>query len=170
MRRAWLGILIVVCSATTAAGQAPRPVNQSAPPTILLITVNRIIDHVTQGFIAHAVNQAEQERDALLVIQLDTPGGVYDATRKIVQHLLAADVPVVVYVAPKGARAASAGTFILAAANFAVMAPGTNIGAASPVSVTGKDIGGTLQEKITNDAAALMRSIARERSRNGDKL
>jgi membrane-bound serine protease (ClpP class) len=169
-RRAWLGILIVVCGVITTAGQAPQPANQSVPPTVLLITVNRNIDHVTQGFIAHAVRQAEQERDALLVIQLDTPGGAYDATRKIVQHLLAADVPVAVYVTPKGARAASAGAFILAAANFAVMAPGTNIGAASPVSATGKDLGGTLQEKVTNDAAALMRSIAQERGRNGDKL
>jgi membrane-bound serine protease (ClpP class) len=170
VRRAWLGILILVCGVITTAGRAPQPASQSAPTTVLLITVNRNIDHVTQGFIAHAVKQAEQEHDALLVIQLDTPGGAYDATRKIVQHLLAADVPVAVYVAPKGARAASAGTFILAAANFAVMAPGTNIGAASPVSTTGKDIGGTLQEKVTNDAAALMRSIAQERGRNGDKL
>lgn len=170
VRRAWLGILVVVCGVITTAGRAPRPVSQSAPPTVLLITVDRNIDHVTQGFIAHAVSQAEQEHDALLLIQLDTPGGAYDATRKIVQHLLAADVPVAVYVAPKGARAASAGTFMLAAANFAVMAPGTNIGAASPVSATGRDIGGTLQEKVTNDAAALMRSIAQERGRNGDKL
>jgi membrane-bound serine protease (ClpP class) len=168
--RAWLGVLILVCGVITTAGPDPQSASQSAPPTVLFITVNRNIDHVTQGFIAHAVSQAEQEHDALLVIQLDTPGGAYDATRKIVQHLLAANVPVAVYVAPKGARAASAGAFILAAANFAVMAPGTNIGAASPLSATGKDIGGTLQEKVTNDAAALMRSIAQERGRNPDKL
>jgi membrane-bound serine protease (ClpP class) len=168
--RAWLGVLILVCGVLTTAGRNPQSASQSAPPTVLFITVNRNIDHVTQGFIAHAVSQAEQEHDALLVIQLDTPGGAYDATRKIVQHLLAANVPVAVYVAPKGARAASAGAFILAAANFAVMAPGTNIGAASPVSATGKDIGGTLQEKVTNDTAALMRSIAQERGRNPDKL
>jgi membrane-bound serine protease (ClpP class) len=168
--RAWLGVLILVCGVITTAGPDPQSASQSAPPTVLFITVNRNIDHVTQGFIAHAVSQAEQEHDALLVIQLDTPGGAYDATRKIVQHLLAANVPVAVYVAPKGARAASAGAFILAAANFAVMAPGTNIGAASPVSATGKDIGGTLQEKVTNDTAALMRSIAQERGRNPDKL
>jgi membrane-bound serine protease (ClpP class) len=170
VRRTWLGILILVCGVITTADRDAQPASQSAPTTVLFITVNRNIDHVTQAFIAHAVSQAEQEHDALLVIQLDTPGGAYDATRKIAQHLLAADVPVAVYVAPKGARAASAGTFILAAANFAVMAPGTNIGAASPVSATGKDIGGTLQEKVTNDAAALMRSIAQERGRNGDKL
>ena len=170
VRRAWVIIPIVVCGVITAAGGASEPASQSAPTTVLLITVNGTIDHVTQGFIAHAVKQAEQERDALLVIQLDTPGGAYDATRKIVQHLLGSDVPVAVYVAPKGARAASAGTFILAAANFAVMAPGSNVGAAAPVSATGKDIGGTLQEKVTNDAAALMRSIAKERGRNGDKL
>ncbi len=170
VRRAWLGILILACGVISTAGRDLEPASQSAPTTVLFITVNRNIDHVTQEFIAHAVKQAEQEHDALLVIQLDTPGGAYDATRTIVQHLLAADVPVAVYVAPKGARAASAGTFILAAANFAAMAPGTNIGAASPVSATGEDIGGTLQEKVTNDAAALMRSIAQERGRNGDKL
>jgi membrane-bound serine protease (ClpP class) len=168
--RVWLGILILVCGVVTTAGRDPQLASQLAPTTVLFITVNRNIDHVAQGFIAHAVSQAEQEHDALLVIELDTPGGAYDAARKIVQHLLAADVPVAVYVAPKGARAASAGAFILAAANFAVMAPGTNIGAASPVSATGKDIGGTLQEKVTNDAAALMRSIAQERGRNPDKL
>ncbi len=170
VRRACLGILILACGVITTAGRDPQPASQSAPPTVLFITVDRNIDHVTQGFIAHAVSQAEQEHAALLVIQLDTPGGEYDATRKIVQQLLAANVPVAVYVAPKGARAASAGTFILAAANFAAMAPGTNIGAASPVSANGKDIGGTLQEKVTNDAAALIRSIAQERGRNGDKL
>ena len=170
VRRAWLGILILACGVISTAGRDLEPASQSAPTTVLFITVNRNIDHVTQGFIAHAVSQAEQEHAALLVIQLDTPGGMYDATRKIVQRLLAANVPVAVYVAPKGARAASAGTFILAAANFAAMAPGTNIGAASPVSATGEDIGGTLQEKVTNDAAALMRSIAQERGRNGDKL
>src|SRR5262245_64713297 len=170
LRRAWVIIPIVVCGVTPVAGGGSQPASQSAPTTVLLITVNGTIDHVTQGFMAQAVKQAEQERDALLIIQLDTPGGAYDATRKIVQRLLVADVPVAVYVAPKGARAASAGTFILAAANFAVMAPGTNIGAASPVSATGADIGGTLQEKVTNDAAALMRSIARERGRNGDQL
>src|SRR5262245_24184629 len=170
VRRAWLGVLIVVCGVITTVGRPPGSASPSVPPTVLLITVDRTIDHVTQGFIAHAVNQAEQEHDALLIIQLDTPGGAYDAARKIVQRLLVSDVPVAVYVAPKGARAASAGTFILAAANFAVMAPGTNIGAASPVSATGADIGGTLQEKVTNDAAALMRSIARERGRNGDQL
>src|SRR5262249_55491378 len=148
VQRAWLGILIAVCGVVATPGQAPQSASQSA--SVLLITVNRGIDHVTQGFIADAVSQAEQEHAALLVIQLDTPGGSLDATRKIVQHLLTADVPVAVYVAPKGARAASAGTFILAAANFAVMAPGTNIGAASPVSATGRDLGATLQEKITN--------------------
>jgi membrane-bound serine protease (ClpP class) len=142
VRRAWLGTLILACGVITTAGRDLEPASRSAPPTILVITVNRNIDHVTQGFIAHAVSQAEQEHAALLVIQLDTPGGMYDATRKIVQRLLAANVPVAVYVAPKGARAASAGTFILAAANFAAMAPGTNIGAASPVSVTGETSAG----------------------------
>ena len=105
-----------------------------------------------------------------MIIQLDTPGGLLSSAREIVQELLEAEVPVAVYVSPQGARAGSAGTFITAAANFAVMAPGTNIGAATPVSGTGEDLGETLKNKVTNDAAALIRSVAEERGRNADKL
>ena len=106
----------------------------------------------------------------MVVIELDTPGGLLSSTRDIVQLLLDSPVPVAVYVSPQGARAGSAGTFITAAANFAVMAPGTNIGAATPVSSTGGDLEETLASKIENDAAALIRSIAQERGRNEDKL
>ena len=105
-----------------------------------------------------------------MVIELDTPGGLLSSTRSIVEVLLESPVPVAVYVSPKGARAGSAGTFLTAASHVAVMAPGTNIGAATPVSATGEEIEETLASKIENDAAALIRSIAQERGRNEDAL
>ena len=105
-----------------------------------------------------------------MIIELNTPGGLLDSTRDIVEQLLDSPVPTAVYVSPKGARAGSAGTFITAAANFAVMAPGSNIGAATPVSSTGQDLDETLASKVENDAAALIRSIAQERGRNEDLL
>ena len=103
-------------------------------------------------------------------MRLDTPGGFLDSTRDMVTALLEADVPSVVYVAPGGAHAASAGTFITAAANVAVMAPGTNIGAASPVGAGGEELPETIKSKATEDAAALMRDIAEKRGRNSEAL
>jgi membrane-bound serine protease (ClpP class) len=137
---------------------------------VLLVQINGIINPVVERFIARAVERAEVEEAELLVIQLDTPGGLLSSTRKITQHLLEADVPTVVYVAPRGSRAASAGTFITASANFAVMAPGSNIGAASPVGGSGEDLPDTLKSKVFSDAAAEMRSIAELRGRNQEKL
>jgi len=135
-----------------------------------LLEVDGIINPVVQRYIARSIKKAEEEEAKLVIIRLDTPGGLLDSTRKIVEELLTASVPTVVYVAPQGARAASAGTFITAAANFAVMAPGTNIGAASPVGSGGEELPETLQSKVTEDAAALMRSIAKDRNRNVEKL
>ncbi len=137
---------------------------------VLVMEVEGIINPVKERFIARALEKSAADQAKLLVIELDTPGGLLGSTRKIVELLLESPVPVAVYVTPPGARAGSAGTFIAAAANFAVMAPGTNIGAASPVSATGDDLEETVASKATNDAAALIRSIAQERSRNEDKL
>ncbi|MBI4312202.1 MAG: nodulation protein NfeD [Chloroflexi bacterium] len=137
---------------------------------ILLLDVDGVIGPTTEKYIARGVKQAEAEGAELLVVRLDTPGGLLDSTRKIVEHLLNTNVPTAVYVTPRGAYAASAGTFITASANFAAMAPGTNIGAATPVSGSGEDLPKTLSSKATNDAAALMRSIAQERGRNAEKL
>ena len=136
----------------------------------LVMTVDGIINPVKEGFISRAIDRAEEDGAELLVIQLDTPGGLLSATREIVELLLESPVPVAVFVSPKGARAGSAGTFITAAANFAVMASGTNIGAATPISSTGQDLEDTLASKIENDNAALIRSIAQTRGRNQDKL
>ena len=139
-------------------------------PHVLVMTVDGIINSVKEGFISRAIDQAEEDGAELLIIQLDTPGGLLSSTREIVELLLESPVPVAVYVSPKGARAGSAGTFITAAGNFAVMAPGTNIGAATPISATGEDLEDTLASKVENDAAALIRSIAQTRGRNEDKL
>ena len=139
-------------------------------PHVLLLTINGTIDPVKERFISRAMDKAVADQATLVVIELDTPGGLLGSTRKIVEELLAASVPVAVYVSPRGARAGSAGTFITAAGHFAVMAPGTNIGAATPISGSGKDLEKTLASKVENDAAALIRSIAQERGRNQDKL
>ena len=106
----------------------------------------------------------------LVVIRLNTPGGLFDPTRKIVQDLLDSEVPVAVYVSPAGAHAGSTGTFIAAAANFAVMAPGANIGAVSPLEAGGGKIPGSLAHKISQDMRAFIRSIAEARGRNADAL
>ena len=136
---------------------------------VLVAEVDGMINPVTQRFIARAIEKAEKDGAELIVIELDTPGGLLSSTRKIVEDLLAAEVPTAVYVFPPGARAASAGTFITAAANFAVMAPATNIGAASPVGL-GEDLDETLKAKVIEDTAALMRSISNRRGRNSEAL
>ena len=151
-------------------GVAGQALAQAGPPSVLLLDVDGIINPVKERLISRALRQARQQDAELLVIRLDTPGGLLDSTREIVELLLESEVPTAVYVAPRGAQAGSAGTFITAAANFAVLAPGTNIGAATPVSATGEDLGETLANKATNDAAALMRSIAQERGRNEAEL
>ena len=136
----------------------------------MVINVDGVINPVKDRYIARALEEAQSSGAALLVIRLDTPGGLLDSTRDIVEQLLDSPVPTAVYVSPRGARAGSAGTFITAAANFAVMAPATNIGAATPVSSTGQDLDETLASKVENDAAALLRSIAQERGRNPELL
>ena len=169
LHRGNLRLLVVLLSAVSMAGGV-LGIAQAQERHALLLEVDGMISPVTEGFIARGMEQAEEQGAALLIIQLDTPGGLLDSTRKITQHLLGGSVPSVVFVTPRGARAASAGTFITAAANFAVMAPGTNIGAASPVAGGGEELPETMKSKVFNDAAAEMRSIAALRGRNQDKL
>ena len=152
------------------AGLLGPALAQAQAPHILLLNVDGIINPVKERLIARTIRRAEEDGTTLVVIELDTPGGLLSSTRSIVEELLEARVPVAVYVSPRGARAGSAGTFITAAANFAVMAPGTNIGAATPIAAGGEDLGETLASKVENDAAALIRSIAQERGRNQEKL
>ena len=137
---------------------------------VLVLEIDGIVHPISEGFIKRGVEKATSDGAELIIIELDTPGGLLNSTRDITQHLLEAKVPSVVYVSPRGAQAASAGTFIASAANFSAMAPGTNIGAASPVSGTGEELTDTQKAKVFNDAAAEMRSIATLRGRNAEKL
>jgi membrane-bound serine protease (ClpP class) len=163
-------VLIILCLVSFSLGLIGPHMAQAQTPHVLVMDVDGVINPVAERFISRALEQAEVDGAALLVIRLDTPGGLLESTRNIVEDLLAAPVPVAVYVSPPGARAGSAGTFITAAAHFAAMAPGTNIGAATPVSSTGEEIPETLASKVENDAAALIRSIAQERGRNEKML
>ena len=148
----------------------PDPRVGAQADAVLNLRIEKTISPVKVRVIQRAVDRANETGAQLLIIGLDTPGGLYDSTREIVEILLGSPVPVVVFVSPRGAQAGSAGTFITAAAHVAAMTPGSNIGAATPVSGTGEEISETLADKVTNDAAALIRSIAEERSRNADAL
>jgi membrane-bound serine protease (ClpP class) len=138
------------------------------------VPVEGAIGPASADFVRRALTRAEKEKAQLVVLQMDTPGGLDTSMREMIKHILASPVPVATYVAPSGARAASAGTFILYASHHAAMAPGTNLGAASPVSIGGqkdekKDSGGdTMTKKVTNDAVAYIRSLAQLRGRNAD--
>ena len=123
---------------------------------VVVLTADGVVDQVMAGYIAEGLTAAVNDGAAAVVIRLNTPGGGLEATYRIVGTLLEADVPTIVWVAPAGGRAASAGTFITLAANVAVMAPGTNIGAASPVLADGADIPETLRDKVFNDTIAKM--------------
>ncbi len=129
-----------------------------------VIRVESVISPSSADYIVTAIKEAEKEKVAALVIELDTPGGLDTSMRTIIKEMLAAERPIVVYVAPSGARAASAGAFITVAAHIAAMAPGTNIGAAAPVAMGGQ-MDKTMEKKVTNDAAAYMRTIAEKRGR-----
>ena len=139
-------------------------------PSVLVIEIDGNIEPLTADRIARGIDEARGQGSSLVVIRLDTPGGLLDSTREIVEEILESDIPVAVYVGPAGARAASAGTFVAAAANFAVMAPGTNIGAATPVKADGQDIPETLARKVSADTSAFIRSIAQARNRNAEAL
>jgi len=124
------------------------------------------INPASADFIADSIAQAQSGNAAALVLQIDTPGGLLSSARDIVKTLLNSPVPVIAYVAPAGASAASAGTFVVEAANIAAMAPGTTIGAAHPVDMGGGDIQGALGQKIENFTASFAKTIAHQRGRN----
>jgi membrane-bound serine protease (ClpP class) len=133
---------------------------------VVVLTADGIVDNVMAGYLSEGITRATADDAAAVVIRLNTPGGGLQATYEIVGTLLEADVPTIVWVAPAGGRAASAGTFITLASHIALMAPGTNIGAASPVMAGGEDIPETLRDKVFNDTVAKIRAIAEERGRN----
>jgi membrane-bound serine protease (ClpP class) len=133
--------------------------------SVLRLNINDTIHPITDEFIGRAIDQAQREHDDAVIIELTTPGGLLDSTRAIVEKIMTSRVPVIVYVAPAGSRAASAGFFILESADVAAMAPGTNTGAAHPV-ILGEKMDEIMKAKMENDAAAFMRTIANKRGRN----
>lgn len=157
--------LALACMALGAIGLAASGVRGAGPEVVVLPTTG-IVDHTMAKYLADSIASAERRGAAAVVIKLNTPGGELTATNAIVGTLLEARVPIIVWVAPAGGFAASAGTFITLSGNIALMAPGTSIGAASPISGDGTEIPGTLGDKVKNDAIAKITSIANARDRD----
>jgi membrane-bound serine protease (ClpP class) len=147
------GLLLCVFSVTSSA-------------EVLKIVVNDTIQPITEEYIGRALDEAARNKDAALLIELSTPGGLLESTRNIVEKILASSVPVIIFVTPSGSRAASAGFFILESADVAAMTPGSNTGAAHPVTLGGEKIDDVMKQKMENDSAALMRSVVSKRGRN----
>ncbi len=139
--------------------------SSSQSPNVLVITLDGAINPAASDYIHYGIEQAVKNNSECLVLRLNTPGGLLESTRIIVSDILQSPVPVVVYVYPPGSRSASAGVFITLSAHIAAMAPETNIGAAHPVSLQGQ-MDSTMTEKVTNDAAAFIRTISEKRNRN----
>ena len=153
MKRIWLYLLFSLSLLPAVKAQ-----------TVVSIHIDATINPSTAEFIHRAIAKAENKKAECLIIHLNTPGGLLKSTRNIVGDIMESSVPVVVYISPAGADAGSAGVFITLSANIAAMAPGTNIGAAHPV--TGGEVDSIMYGKITNDAAAFIRTIAKKRNRN----
>ena len=170
-----LSLLLVLSGLTGLALSADQPkaevsaptATAPAPPvhTVMLIKIDDPITPMIAEFIIKSIDKAAKQNAEALIIEMDTPGGLVESTREIIKKMLAADVPTVVYVAPDGSRAASAGVFITLTANIAAMAPNTRMGSASPVQLEGK-MDETMAKKVTNDLAAMIRGIAEKRGRN----
>jgi membrane-bound serine protease (ClpP class) len=153
----------------TSAPAHPTETNtMKAAPEIDVLTIDGAISPISAQVIVHAIDHAERDQREALIIRIDTPGGLDTSMREIIKRILVSRVPVVVYVAPSGSRAASAGTFIAMAAHVAAMSPGTSIGAATPVNLGGGTVDSTMSHKVRNDAVSYIRSLAKERGRNAD--
>jgi membrane-bound serine protease (ClpP class) len=165
VRRIVLGLVLVLLAVSLAAGL------QAQSSHVDVLTIKGTINPVLVDYIKRGIEHAEDTNARALIIRLDTPGGLDSAMRDIVQYIVNSRVPVVVYVSPSGARAASAGVFITISAHVAAMAPNTAIGAAHPVSLDENgeaQMSSTMEEKVLNDAAAYIRSLAQARGRNLD--
>jgi membrane-bound serine protease (ClpP class) len=156
-KKAFLSVLLLVASISGVFAQGDF--------VYLLKVEDASINPATAGYIIKGIDTAEEQGASCLVIQLDTPGGLMDSMRSIVKRILSAQIPIIVYVAPSGSRAGSAGVFITLASHIAAMAPGTNIGAAHPVQM-GEKTDETMEAKILNDTVAYIRTIAKQRGKN----
>jgi membrane-bound serine protease (ClpP class) len=157
IRQGWLYLLcFVLMSGEFVFAQSP---------VILSLKLDGTINPATAQYVHRGIEQAVQQKAEAVLIHLNTPGGLLESTRRIVGDMLDAPVPIIVYVSPAGAHAGSAGVFVTLAAHLAVMAPGTNLGAAHPVSM-GEQVDSVMNAKMTNDAAAFIRTIAEKRNRN----
>jgi len=165
MRRGHSAVLVVLAAVAVLAVGLPGSIALAAPP-VSLIELDGAITPITVRLLDTAIARARTERSQALVVMLNTPGGLERSMRSMVQSILNSDTPVIVYVGPTGARAASAGVFITMAGHVAAMAPATNIGAAHPVAAGGGQMDKEMSKKVENDAAAFARSIATERGRN----
>ncbi len=160
------GLAWTASSVEKHKGEKPSPPPVAAQhKQIFLIRIDAPITPVVAEYIVKSIDKASQAKAAAIIIQLNTPGGLVDSMQQIVMRMMASDVPTVVYVAPSGARAASAGVFITLAANIAAMAPTTHMGAAHPVTMQGK-MDKTMETKVVNDLAAFARGIAEKRGKN----
>ena len=162
---AWLAAVLFLSALISGF---TRPAFALQRNSITVLEVRGVIDPIVARYVERSLRAANASDSMLVVIQMNTPGGLDTAMRDIIGAILNSDVPVVVFVSPAGARAASAGVFITMAAHAAAMSPGTNIGAASPVALGEGEMPATLQDKVTNDAAAYIQAIAQERGRNAD--
>ena len=160
LRTGFFILLLLIGAAVLAQSK------DASTPHVDLISIDGSINPAVDDFIRESIGRAKTNGASALIIQLDTPGGLLSSTRTIVKELLGAPVPVMVYVAPGGAGAGSAGVFITMAAHVAAMAPGTNIGAAHPVAGGGQEVKGVMGEKIENFTASFSESIAQKRGRN----
>ncbi len=162
-------LLWIVFAVRGYADPADSTAMQSAHSSLVLVArLHDAIHPATAGFVHRCIGRAEQRNAACLILELDTPGGLDSAMRDIVKRILAADVPIVVYVSPSGSRAASAGLWILLAGHVAAMAPGTTTGAAHPVQMGGESVDETVAAKIEHDSASLVRALAQKRGRNAE--
>jgi membrane-bound serine protease (ClpP class) len=164
--RGFLFALVATALLAPVVANGQDAESQEAVPRVLAVHLENDINPVTQEYLEDAVDRAEDEGFAAVVVVLDTPGGLASSMRGIVKRFLASEVPVVVYVAPPGASADSAGAVIAMASDIAAMAPQTNMGSSTPISLGGEDISRDLRRKIINDAAAYVGELAREHDRN----
>lgn len=168
LRKSIFAVLLLVGIAMSVYGTDTDEVKTEVQPLITMIVLDKTINPATAEFVTDSIKKSEELKATLMILQLDTPGGLVDSSRQIEQGILGSKIPIVVYIAPSGARAGSAGTFITMVSHVAAMAPGTRIGAAHPVSGGGKDIEGDMRKKVENDLAAGIEAYAKERGRNAE--